>query len=304
VERLVLEALAQARLRGARKGTGPRAVVDPGELLDELRLRKDAHEIERIRWAAKLTAEGHRAAFAAALPGQGEWLVQAAVDAAFRLGGGSGPGYGTIVGSGPNSCVLHYESLGRTLEKGDLVLVDAGAEVALYSGDVTRTFPASGRFTGTQRAVYDIVEEARAAAVATVGPDRLVSEVHEAALRVIVEGLVSLGVLEGAVDDLIEDEAHKPWFPHQTSHWLGLDVHDPGDYARDGVSRVLEPGMVLTVEPGLYFRQGTNGKAARYEGIGVRIEDDVLVTKKGRENLTRELPTEAGEVEALVRELR
>jgi Xaa-Pro aminopeptidase len=279
-------------------------VVDPGELLDELRLRKDAHEIERIRWAATLTAEGHRAAFAAALPGQGEWLVQAAVDAAFRQGGGSGPGYGTIVGSGPNSCVLHYEALGRTLEKGDLVLVDAGAEVALYSGDVTRTFPASGRFTGAQRAVYDVVEEARVAAVAAVGPNRPVSDVHQAELRVIVEGLVSLGVLDGTADDLIEDEAHKPWFPHQTSHWLGLDVHDPGDYARDGVSRVLEPGMVLTVEPGLYFRPGTNGKAARYEGIGVRIEDDVLVTKKGRENLTRELPTKAGEVEALVRELR
>jgi len=300
VERMVLEALALARVRGPRRGTGPRGVVDPGEILDELRLVKDVHEIARLRAAAELSVEGQRAAAEALGPGRGEWVVEAAVDGCFRRGGAAGPAYETIVGSGPNACVLHYVANARVMQRGEVVLVDAGAELAHYAGDVTRTWPVDGRFTATQRAVYDVVEGARATAVELVGPGVTTAQVHEAAVRVLTEGLVSLGVLTGDPDALVEEGAYKASYPHQTSHWIGLDVHDPGDYARGGAPRALEAGMVFTVEPGLYFRADAGGPAAPYAGIGVRIEDDVLVTAEGCENLTRALPTAAEEVEALV----
>lgn len=299
LDRAVLDALAEARARGPRKGTGPRGVVDPGEILDEMRLRKDEHEVRLLREAAALTLEGHRAAAAAVRPGAGEWEVQARVEAVFRSAG-AGPGYGTIVGAGANACVLHYTANASRLGPDDAVLVDAGAELRLYQGDVTRTYPAGGAFTAPQRAVYEVVDEARRAALARLAPGVRVDEVHDAAVRTLTEGLVALGVLRGDVGDLVEAEAHRPFYPHQTSHWLGLDVHDPGDYARGGTSRPLEPGMVLTVEPGLYFPPGVEGRAAAFAGIGVRIEDDALVTAGGHENLTAALPTAVGAVEALV----
>ncbi len=304
VDSMVFEALRTARLRGQRRGTGPRGVVDPGEILDELRLVKDDHEIERLRAAAALTIEGHRDGIAVARPGAGEWEVQAAVEAAFRRGGGSGPGFGTIVGAGANACVLHYVKNAGTISGEALVLLDAGAELALYQGDVTRTFPASGRFTAVQRELYDLVERAREAAVAAVRPGRTIDDVHRAATGILLEGLVALGILEGDPAELIEGCEHHVWVPHQTSHWLGLDVHDPGDYVRAGAPRPLEPGMVFTVEPGLYIPPGSEGAAARFAGIGVRIEDDVLVTEDGVENLTAQLPTAADDVAALVRDHR
>lgn len=304
LEAQVRDALAQARARGARTGTGPRGVTDPGEILDELRLRKDAHEIACLRAAADLSIRGHRAAVADIRPGVGEWSIEATVNAAFRRGGGSGPGYETIVGSGPNACVLHYVANDRTLAAGDLVLLDAGAELDLYQGDITRTYPVDGAFSGVQRSVYEVVDRARAAAVAAVAPGATLGDVHAAAVRVVVEGLVSFGVLDGTVDDLVAADAHRPWFPHQTSHWIGLDVHDPGDYVRGGLARPLEPGMAFTVEPGLYFPPGSEGGAAPFAGIGVRVEDDVVVTDDGRENLTAALATAADEIEALVRGAR
>jgi Xaa-Pro aminopeptidase len=300
LDRMIFEALSYSRSRGQRKGIGPRSLVDPGEALDELRLVKDRHEIERLRAAARVSAEGHRVALAAARPGRGEWVVEAEIDAAFRRHGARGPGFDTIVGSGANACVLHYVANGRVIEGGDLVLVDAGAEVGLYQGDMSRTFPASGRFSPEQRDVYEVVDAARAEAVATAAPGRSVAEVHETAVRVLTTGLVELGVLDGTLDELMDQEAHETFFPHQTSHWLGLDVHDPGDYAKEGRSRRLEPGMVLTVEPGLYFPAGAEGGAARYAGIGVRVEDEVLVTEDGSENLTGALlPTSADDMESL-----
>jgi Xaa-Pro aminopeptidase len=300
LERLVFGALATARRRGVRQGTGPRGVEDPGEILDDMRVIKDAHEIERIREAVRLTELGHRAGLAAARPGVGEWEVEAAVEHAFRAAGGAGPGFETIVGSGPNACVLHYVDNGRRIEAGDLVLVDAGAEAGLYNGDVTRTIPASGRFTEPQREIYDLVEGARAAAVNATRPGATVADVHDAAVKVLSEGMVRLGLLEAGAGGAVEQGAHQRYFPHRTSHWLGLDVHDPGDYALRGRPRVLEPGMLITVEPGLYIPAGAAGAAARWAGIGVRIEDDVLVTRDGRENLTATLPTAASEVEAMV----
>jgi Xaa-Pro aminopeptidase len=300
VEALVTGALATARARGPRTGTGPRTLVDPGEILDEMRLRKDAQEIEALRRAAALSVEGHRCGMAAAGAGVGEWVVEAAVDAAFRRGGGSGPAYETIVGSGANACILHYVANGSIMQDGDLVLLDAGAERGLYAGDITRTFPVSGRFTSRQRDLYMVVEAARAAAVSAVRPGITIDHVHQRALRVLVEGMVSLGILTGDPDGLIEEKAHQRFYPHQTSHWLGLDVHDPGDYARDGASRTLEPNMVFTVEPGLYVRPDAGGGAARFGGMGIRVEDDVLVTEDGHENLTASLPTAPDDVEAMV----
>ena len=297
----VRRALEQARASGLRRGTGPRGLVDPGEILDELRLRKDAEEIEAIRAAARISAEGHRSGAAAIAAGVGEWVVEAAVDAGFRAAGATGPGFATIVGSGANACVLHYVENRDTITDGALVLIDAGAEVALYNGDITRTYPAGGGFSDTQRDVYRIVEAAHRAAVEQVAPGVTIASVHDAAARTIIEGLVGLGVLSGSTEELFSEATYRPFFPHQTSHWLGLDVHDPADYANAGESRVLEPGMVFTIEPGLYFRPGVCEEAApRFSGIGVRIEDDVLVTSEGCEVLTASLPTAEEEVEALV----
>lgn len=297
VQDQVIAALVHARARGARSGSGPRGITDPGEIFDDLRLIKDDVEIDRLRRAAEISVEGHLAGAGAVGPGTGEWVVEAAVEGAFRAAGAKGPGFETIVGAGVNACVLHYVDNSATIGEGDLVLVDAGAEYGLYHGDITRTYPASGRFSGRQKEVYDLVEAGRGAGVSAVMPGATMAEVHAAVVRVLVDGLIGLGVLEGAVDDLIEAGAHKSFFPHQTSHWLGLDVHDPGDYAKDGVSRTLRPGMVFTVEPGLYFG---SDQATAFSGIGVRIEDDILVTEKGCEVLTAALPTARSEVEALV----
>lgn len=300
VDRLVLAALGRARLRGARDGSGPRGVVDPGEILDDLRLVKDAHEIATLRRAVEISVEAHRVAAARIAPGVGEWHVEAALDAAFRVGPVSGPAYETIVGAGANGCVLHYVAKSAVIGPDELVLVDAGAQWRYYAADITRTYPASGGFTTEQRAVYDLVDAARAAAVAVVRPGATIADVHDAATRVLAEGMVELGWLDGPAETLIEEGEQKRFFPHQTSHWLGLDVHDPGDYARDGTARVLEPGMVFTVEPGLYVAPGGEKAPAGFEGIGVRIEDDVLVTEGGHEVLTAGLPTAADEVAALV----
>jgi Xaa-Pro aminopeptidase len=303
VEPLVVEAMRRTRARGARRGTGPRRVVDPGEILDELRLVKDDEEVRRIRAAADLTVAGFRELARGIGAGVGEWQLQARIEAAFRGGGGEGPAFGTIVGSGPNACVLHYVENRRVLGGDELVLIDAGASRGLYAGDVTRTFPTSGRIDGPERSVYEAVECARRAAAAAVAPGVTVEEVHRAATSVLTEWLVAEGLRVGSVEALLEDEGFKPFFPHSTSHWLGLDVHDPGDYVRDGAPRTLVPGMVLTVEPGLYFGAAAmevgGDAAAPFRGIGVRIEDDLLVTPEGRENLTAALPTDLDEVVAL-----
>lgn len=298
VEERVVAALRTARSKGVRTGAGPRSVIDPGVILDDMRVRKDSFEIEAIRRACGVTVAGFNQAISSVAPGVGEWELEAAMDGTFRKLGGTGSAFETIVGSGENACVLHYTANARTLGDGDLVLLDAGAEVGMYSGDVSRTVPASGRFTAPQRDVYRIVERAREEAVAAIRPGVRFGEVHLAAVRVIVEGLRDIGVLEGAMEELLETEAHKPFFPHRTSHWLGLDTHDVGGYGAGGRSRVLEEGMVMTVEPGLYFP--TEAEAHGFGGIGVRIEDDVLVTENGSEILNTGLPTDEHEIEDLV----
>jgi Xaa-Pro aminopeptidase len=305
-EPLVIAAMRTARDRGARKGVGPFAIVDPGRVLDELRLRKDPDELERMRRAAAITEVGFRALAERIAPGVGEWELQAVLEGTFRALGGDGPAFETIVASGPNACVLHYVDYERRLAEGELVLVDAGAACGLMAADMTRTFPVSGRFEGPARDLYEVVEAARAGACAAVAPGATVADVHAASVGALTRGLLDLGLIAGTLDEALEEERHKPFFPHQTSHWLGLDVHDVGDYASDGGSVVLEPNMVLTIEPGLYM--GTAAVAAlppdaaseRWAGIGIRLEDDMLVTVAGAERLTGGLPTEPDAVAALV----
>lgn len=300
LDRLVLEALSRARARGSRRGANLRGVVDPGELLNEMRLRKDQGEQEALRRAAQLGVRGFREALAWVRPGVGEWEVEARLEAAFRIGGASGAAFPTIAAGGSNACILHYTANAFRLGRKDLLLVDGGPEVARYCGDLTRTVPVAGRFTRTQRAVYEVVLAAREAALEAVRPGGTVGAVHEACLRELIRGLVDLKVLEGSRERLLQDRAYEPFFPHQTSHWLGLEVHDPGDYVKEGKSRELEPGMVLTLEPALYFPPGLPAVPHYLQGLGVRVEDMVLVTPHGRDNLTADLPTAPDEVGGLV----
>jgi Xaa-Pro aminopeptidase len=230
----------------------------------------------------------------------GEWEVESLLESAFRKGGAAGPAFPTIVGSGGNACTLHYSANEHTLDDGELVLLDGGAEVDLYAGDVTRTYPVGGRFQAHQRRVYEVVLAAQRAAIDRIRPGSTVDRLHEAAIRVLTDGLLELGVLSGKTDDLLEQKAYDRYFPHQTSHWLGLDVHDVADYARRGRPRVLEEGMVLTVEPGLYFPAVAEEAPGPFTGIGVRIEDDFLVTNSGSESLTGSLPVSMEELEELL----
>ena len=297
---LVEEALAWSRRRGARTGRGPRVVLDPGLILDDLRACKDAQELACMRRAADVTVDAFRSLAAALEPGVGEWQLEAVLEGAFRAGGGQGPAFGSIVGSGKNGCVLHYVDNGDRVGGGDLVLVDAGAEVDYYAADVTRTFPAGGAFGGRQRQVYDIVAAAHGAGIAACRVGAPVSAPHEAAVSVLAEGLCELGLLDATPEEVVVDGLYKPFYPHQTSHWLGLDVHEPGDYATGDGPRLLKPGMVLTVEPGLYFPPSLGAAAGDFEGIGIRIEDDVLVGDAGPERLTGALPVDPADVEAMV----
>ena len=301
VQSLVVGALQTARLRGARKGVGPRGIFDPGRLLDPLRLVKGPEELERMRRAATITIEAFTEMFGAVRPGVPEWELEGVLNGAFRRKGARGPAYPTIVASGANACVLHYEDNDCTVQDGDLVLVDAGAEVDHYVCDITRTFPVSGSFTAAQRALYDLVLDAHDQAIEGIRPGVTVASIHHTARDVLVEGLLDLGVLDGDKAEVMGTEAYKPFYPHQTAHWLGLEVHDVGDYASSGVSRVLEPGMVLTVEPGLYFPGPGEGSGVpeEYVGVGIRIEDDVVVTAEGHEVLTAGLPVSADEIERL-----
>jgi len=300
VEPIVLRALRRGRGRRAREGRGPTTVVDPGELLDPLRLVKDAAELQRLRAAADITVRAFDDAQRRIVPGTGEWEVEGWLDGAFRALGGEGPAYGTIVGGGGNGCVLHYVDNAAPLDDGALVLIDAGASVEHYAADLTRTWPVGGSWSAEQLELYRIVNAARAAGVAACLPGRTIAEVHEASASVLAEGLRGLGLIrtEDAPGTL------KSFFPHRTSHWLGLDVHDPGGYVREGAPVVLEPGMVLTVEPGLYIGEAaldTAGSVAEpFEGIGIRIEDDVVVTEGEPEVLTASAPTDPEEIAELM----
>lgn len=268
-----------------KRGPNPE-LVDPSAILAEMRLRKEESEIRSIEIAAAITAAAHLRAAETMRPGAGEWEVEAAVEYEFRRRGAAGPAYPSIVGSGRNAMTLHYVRNDATIGPGDLVLVDAGAEFDGYCADVTRTAAASGAPTAAQRSILDLVAEAQRAAIERCVPGATFDDVHDAAQRVLADGLVAIGVLDGPAAGVLGQGSQKPYTMHRTSHWLGLDVHDPAATRVDGEPRLLEPGMVLTVEPGLYFRDDVPAPDA-YRGIGVRIEDDVLVTEGGPRVLSR-----------------
>ncbi|MGQ0751071.1 MAG: aminopeptidase P N-terminal domain-containing protein [Betaproteobacteria bacterium] len=280
--------------------SAPHDVRDVHLLLDEMRLTKDAAELTTMRRAAQISAGAHRRAMRVVRPGSREHEIEAELMHEFRRHGAQAPAYTPIVAGGARACVLHYVENDAELHDGDLLLIDAGCELDGYASDITRTFPVNGRFSGAQRAVYELVLAAQAAAIAAVKAGASWMAPHEAAVNVLARGMIDLGLLRGTVAEALEKETYKKYYMHRTGHWLGLDVHDAGGYRRDGQWRALEPGMVLTVEPGCYIR-GDAGVPERFAGIGIRIEDDVLVTASGCEVLTREAPKAIAEIETLMR---
>jgi Xaa-Pro aminopeptidase len=288
----------QTAARSARGGRAcPREWVDPAATLHELRLVKDAGELALMRRAAAISGEAHRAVMRAARAGRNEGELDALLDYTFRRHGGTGSAYTNIVAGGANACILHYVENDRPLKDGELLLVDAGCEWEYYASDVTRTFPVSGRFNAEQRALYEVVLAAQARAIDRVRPGSTMEDVHQAALEVLVDGLIGLGLLTGSRQAALDEQTYRRFYMHRTGHWLGLDVHDAGATWRAGAPRPFEPGMVTTVEPGLYVDSEDQTVEARWRGIGIRIEDDVLVTASGHEVLTDDVPRSIAEVE-------
>lgn len=281
----------------------PHEFLELGHLLDELRLFKDRDELRMMQRAADISVAAHQAGMRAVRPGMQEYELQAEIERVFRASDAV-PSYGSIVGAGANGCVLHYVANNGPVNDGDLVLVDAGAEYRGYAADITRTFPANGRFSTEQRLLHDLVGEAHAAALALAQPGTPYEAGHLAAIETLTEGLLRLGLLKGKLEKNIADGSYRRFFPHKTGHWIGLDVHDVGDYRIEGESRLLEPGMVFTIEPGLYVRADDTGVASKWRGIGIRTEDDVLVTRDGHKVLTGKLARSADEIEAFMAQSR
>jgi Xaa-Pro aminopeptidase len=295
----VLELMRGAQAIRPRTGSGPIAMLDPRELIHEARLKKRPEELDAMRRAVAISCEAHKDAMRRARGGMMEWEIEALVDYAFRSRGAAGPSYPSIIASGPNAATLHYIQNDRQMQSGDLLLIDAGCEVDFYASDVTRTFPVGARFNPAQRALYSVVLEAQRRGIESIKPGVRFDDVHEAALRVLVEGMIDLGLVKGPLNDAIASAAYRRYYMHRTSHWLGMDVHDVGLYRVGGGSRALEPSMVLTVEPGIYISPDDESAPESMRGVGIRIEDDVLVTAEGHEVLTAAIPKTIEEVEAL-----
>lgn len=277
----------------------PHEFLELGHLLDELRLFKDRDELRVMQRAADISIAAHQAAMRAVRPGMHEYELQAELERVFRARDAV-PAYGSIVGAGANGCVLHYVANNRPINDGDLVLIDAGAEYRGYAADITRTFPANGRFSEEQRLLHDLVGDAQAAALAVALPGNAYEAGHLAATEVLTEGLLRLGLLRGTLQQCLADGSYKRFFPHKIGHWIGVDVHDVGDYRIEGESRLLEQGMVMTIEPGLYVRPDDTSVETRWRGIGIRTEDDVAITRDGHRVLTAKLARSADEIEAFM----
>lgn len=277
----------------------PSEVVDVRSVLDAMRLVKDEYELDTMRQAAAISASAHRRAMAAARPGMHEYEIEAEILHEFVRSGSQAPAYTSIVASGANACVLHYVTNRAKLNEGDLLLIDAGCELDGYASDITRTFPVGGKFEGARKALYEIVLAAQLKAIEAVRPGNSFNDPHQAAVRVLVDGLIQVKLLSGDADGIIESGAYKRFYMHRTGHWLGLDVHDAGEYGSEGKWKPLEPGMVLTVEPGLYVR-AADDIPEPFRDIGIRIEDDVLVTSTGYEVITGDAPKTIFEIEALM----
>lgn len=296
----LLEAINQVREKSRMGISAPNRVEDIRTLIDEMRLFKDKHEIATMRRAAEISGQAHKSAMQKTKPGIYEYEIEAELLQTFRRNGSQAPAYTSIVAGGANACTLHYVANNTLLKEGELLLIDAGCELDGYASDITRTFPVSKKFNGPQKAVYEMVLAAQAAAIAEVKPGTEWNAPHEAALRILVQGFIDLGFCKGSVDSVLESGDYKQFYMHRTGHWLGLDVHDVGEYKKEGQWRPLLPGMTLTVEPGCYIRPADN-VPKEYWNIGIRIEDDVLVTEKGCEILSIDTPKTIVDIENIMR---
>lgn len=299
-DRLLLESYLKVQQRSRTGVRLPTAFVDSGEILSEMRLRKMPEELELMQRAVAISAEAHVQAMATCRPGLYEYQIEAELLYHFHQRGARFPAYPPIVASGKNSCILHYTANCDELKAGELLLIDAGAEYDHYAADITRTFPISGYFSPEQRAIYELVLEAQLAAIETIKPGVPFNVPHETAVELLTRGLIRLGLLDGDPKKLIEEGKYKSFYMHRTGHWLGMDVHDVGRYKVGDEWRQLEPGMVLTVEPGLYIAPNSQEADPKWWGIGIRIEDDVLVTERGHEVLSAEVPKRVEALEAVV----
>ena len=296
----IAAAVREIREVSRRGAAAPTDFVALETTLHEQRLIKTEAELKLLRKACDVSAAAHVRAMRATKPGAWEWQIAAEIEHEFGRNDME-CGYGSIVGGGDNACILHYKENEAQLRDGDLLLIDAGGEYRGYTSDITRSFPVNGKYSGAQKEVYEVVLAAQLAAIDELKAGNSSAKPHEVATRVLTEGMVALGLLKGNVDELIRTEKHRQFYMHGTGHWLGLDVHDVGRYKIDGVARPFQPGMVMTVEPGLYIAPGTEGVDPRFHGIGIRIEDDVLVTANGPEVLTHGVPKAVADVEALMR---
>ena len=298
-DRIVLRSIAASRKKEKRGLGGPVALRDLSGSLHEMRLFKDDEEKELLRKAALISIDAHQAAMRQAAPGVNEYQLAATLEHVFRYNGASGPGYNSIVGSGINATILHYVENSCVLRDNELVLIDAGGEYQHYSADITRTFPVNGRFSPVQKDLYDRVLNAQLKALEAAKKHESLDQIHDVTVRALTEHLVEMKILTGSVEEAIEKQSYRKYYMHGTSHWLGMDVHDVGKYRKNGTSRQLEPDMVFTIEPGLYFAEDDDSIPDNFRGIGIRIEDDVLVTENGIENLTSSLGKTVEELEAL-----
>lgn len=299
-DKILMESVNQIRSKIRSGMQSPLAFRDVTASLHEMRLFKSVSEIATMQKAIDITEKAHVRAMQVCQPGCNEYELEAELIYEFQRHGSKFPAYNPIVGAGKNSCILHYVSNNQEIKDGDLVLIDAGAEYQNYAADITRTFPANGRFTGEQRAIYEVVLASQLAAINSVKPGTAWTEAQTIIVKIITQGLIDLGILKGSLDGLIEQQAYFPFYMHRSGHWLGLDVHDVGRYCLETKWRTLEPGMVFTIEPGIYISSDIPAVPKRWHNIGVRIEDNVLVTEVGCEVLSQKIPKTVSEIEAIM----
>jgi Xaa-Pro aminopeptidase len=299
MDRRVLAALETFRRSLGRSGKSMAPIADPNELIGEMRLFKSAEEIETMRRACKITALAHKTAMKEVRPGMKEFEIEALIDYELRRNGCQRVGYGSIVAGGVNAACLHYRANNDVLRDKELLLVDAGGEFDYYTSDITRTFPIGRGFTSGQAKAYDLVLKAQKECIAMSKPGAKLPEIHRRAVDVLTDGMLSLGLLKGNHEELVKNSGYKRFYPHNTGHWLGIDVHDVGLYTRGGEPRQLETGMMFTIEPGFYVQPTDRDAPAEFRNIGIRIEDDILVTATGCEVMTKDAPKERAEIEAL-----
>lgn len=299
-DKQVMEWINTIRAKVRSGATPPGEFLDLSHLLHDMRLFKSAAEIRVMKEAADISAAAHIRAMKICEPGMLEYQLEAEILHEFHRNGARFPAYNSIVGGGKNGCILHYIENSAAIKNGDLVLIDAGCELDYYAADITRTFPANGKFSNEQKILYNICLDAQLAAIAVAKPGNHWNDPHEATVRIITQGLIDVGLLEGKLDELITSEAYKEFYMHRAGHWLGMDVHDVGDYKVGGEWRLLEPGMVMTVEPGIYVAPDNEKVAKKWRGIGIRIEDDIVITKDGNEVLTKNVPKTVQEIEKLM----